>query len=366
MSGPVARIDLDALRHNLSRARRAAPDSRIMAVVKADAYGHGAVEVARALAEADALAVARVEEGVALRRAGITARVIVLEGILSPAELPFAIDAGLEPVVHHAGQIDVLRSGLSRSARGLRCWLKLDSGMNRLGFRPEHAEQAAAQLRTVPGVVHYGVMTHLACADVRTNPMTAEQLARFQPVAARLGLPVSIGNSAGILGWPETRSDWVRPGIMLYGATPFVDSSADADDLRPVMTLRTRLIAVRRCPKGEAIGYGGTWRCPEDMPVGVVGAGYGDGYPRHAPNGTAVLVDGCRAPIVGRVSMDMITVDLRGAPRAREGDTVVLWGDGLPVEEVAAAAQTISYELFCRLTRRVRFRYEGAGLRRLD
>lgn len=361
MTGPVARVDLDALRHNLARVRWAAPRSKVMAVVKADAYGHGMREVASALADADAFAVARVEEGVALRRAGLAGRIVILEGLAAAPELALALSADLEPVIHHPGQIALLRTGLRGAAHGLRCWLKVDSGMNRLGFRPEEVAEAMTALRAVPGVVVYGIMTHLANGDRRTDPTTREQLARFAPAVAGLGLPTSIGNSAGILGWPEAQGEWVRPGIMLYGASPFADSTAQADGLRPVMTLRTRLIAVRSCRGGEPVGYGGTWRCPEDMPVGVAAVGYGDGYPRHAPSGTPVLVGGRRVPVIGRVSMDMLTIDLRESPGAREGDSVVLWGEGLPAEEIAGASGTIAYELFCRLTRRVKFRYEGAG-----
>lgn len=360
MAGPVARIDLDALRHNLSRAREAASGCRVMAVIKADAYGHGAVEAAGALAEADALAVARVEEGVALRRAGISSRIVVLEGPVAAAELPLALAGDLELVIHHESQIPWLAPALERASRGLRCWIKVDTGMNRLGFRAEEADAAATVLRAIPGVVLCGVMTHLASADLRDDPMTGRQLERFRPLAGTLAREQSLANSAGILGWPASHGDWVRPGIMLYGASPFADESADALGLQPVMTLRTRLIAVKSCRSGETVGYGGTWRCPEDMPIGVAAIGYGDGYPRHAAAGTPVLVTGQRAALAGRVSMDMITIDLRTVPGARAGDPVVLWGDGLPVEEVATAAGTIAYELFCRLTGRVKFRYEAA------
>ena len=331
-----------------------------MAVIKADAYGHGAVEVARVLSAADALAVARVEEGVELRRAGISSRIVVLEGPVAAAELPLALSGDLELVIHHESQMPWLAPALERVSRGLRCWIKVDTGMNRLGFRPDEADAAVAGLRAIPGVVLSGVMTHLASADLRDDPMTERQLERFRPVADSLAPEKSLANSAGILGWPASHGDWVRPGIMLYGASPFADESADALGLRPVMTLRTRLIAVKSCRAGETVGYGGTWRCPEDMPVGVAAIGYGDGYPRHASAGTPVLVTGQRASLAGRVSMDMITIDLRTVPGARAGDPVVLWGDGLPVEEVAAAAGTISYELFCRLTGRVKFRYEVA------
>jgi len=366
MGGPVARIDLSALRHNLARAREAAPQSRIMAVIKADAYGHGMLQAARALAEADAFAVARVEEGIALRKAGVAGRVVVLSGPGSPVELPLAIAAELEPVLHHEHQIAMVESGLRGTARGLRCWVKVDSGMHRLGFPPDATAGVLARLRAVQGAVPAGLMTHLANADDLADSKTLEQVQAFGAAAAFAGLPTSMANSAGVLGWPATHGDWVRPGIMLYGASPFIDGDARGDGLQVVMTLRTRLIAVNRLRKGDAIGYGGTWRCPEDMPVGVAAVGYGDGYPRHAPSGTPILVKGRRAVLVGRVSMDTCVVDLRTVPGARVGDTVELWGEGLPVDEVAAAAGTISYELFCRLTPRVKFRYEGAGMVRVS
>lgn len=361
MSAPVARIDTDALRHNLRRARASAPRSNLMAVIKADAYGHGMVEVAAALDEADAFAVARVEEGIALRDAGVDKRVLILGGVNTEAEAKAALQAGLETTLHHRDQLAVLAEALHDSPRGIRCWLKLDSGMHRLGIQAEQAGAVLESMRAIPGIVPSGVMTHLANADDRADAATLRQLKRFADAAAPLELETSVGNSAAILGWPQAQGDWVRPGIMLYGASPFIDSGAAEEGLRPVMTLSARLIAINEHRAGDAIGYGGSWRCPEDMRIGVAAIGYGDGYPRHAPSGTPVLVDGARASLVGRVSMDTLTLDLRPVPDARIGDSVVLWGDGLPVEEIAQAAGTITYELFCRLTRRVRFEYVAAG-----
>lgn len=362
MTGPVARINLDALRQNLMRVRSAAPGCQVMAVVKANAYGHGALEVSDVLvkAGADALAVARVEEGLSLRRAGVEHRVILLEGPASPTELSLALSGAFELVIHCEEQIAWLERILSGSAVGVRCWLKVDSGMNRLGFSPETAKSGLERLGRIQGVVVAGLMTHFASADDRADAMTERQIHRFENCCTGFQPVVSMANSAAILGWPGSHGDWVRPGIMLYGASPFGDSTAEAEGLVPAMTLRTRLIAVKSCRKGETVGYGGTWRCPNDMMIGVAAIGYGDGYPRHALPGTPVLVAGRRTALVGRVSMDMIVVDLRDLPGARMGDPVVLWGDGLPVEEVAKAANTISYELFCRLTRRVKFRYEDS------
>ncbi len=349
-----ALIDLAALRHNLSRVRAAAPGCRVLAVVKANAYGHGIQRVARALAAADALAVARVGEGVLLRRAGINQRLVVLEGCFDAEDLDAAAAHGLELVIHEPGQIQLLRQHSTNSP--LSCWLKVDTGMHRLGIPLESALEAYRQLAACPAVAApVRLMTHLANADDRADPLTVQQWQRLQPLAAELKTEVSIANSGGILGWPETHADWVRPGIMLYGVSPFTEGTGADLGLRPVMSLQSRLIAVNRLRQGDAVGYGGSWVCPEDMAVGVAAVGYGDGYPRHARPGTPVLVNGQRTPLVARVSMDMITLDLRGQPEARVGDPVTLWGAGLPVEEVAAAADTIPYQLLCAVSPRVDF-----------
>jgi len=349
---PQVVIDLAALRHNLALARAAAPRSRVMAVIKANGYGHGLLRVAAALDDADALAVARVGEGVQLRDAGSRRRIVVLEGCFDGSELAEAAGRNLDLVFHQPDQLRLL--ALARPARPLRCWLKVDTGMHRLGFDVAAAAEAYATLAAAaPGGERPGLMTHLANADDLADPTTPEQLARFRPLAERLGAEVSIGNSAGILGWPATHAHWVRPGLMLYGASPFLGGRAAAHGLRPVMTLRSRLIAVNRYRHGDRIGYGGTYVCPGDMPVGVAAVGYGDGYPRHAPSGTPVLVRGERAALIGRVSMDMISIDLRGVPGAQVGDPVVLWGEGLSIEEIAECAGTIPYQLTCGITPRV-------------
>jgi alanine racemase len=349
---PQAVINLDALRHNLACARAAAPRSRVMAVIKANGYGHGLLRVAGALRDADALAVARVGEGVQLRDAGSRMRIVVLEGCFDERELAEAAGRNLDLVFHHPDQVRLLQ--LTPVPRTPRCWLKVDTGMHRLGFDLDAAADAYAALaQAAPGEKRPGLMTHLANADDLADPYTREQLASFRPLAQRLGAAVSISNSAGLLGWPEAHGDWVRPGLMLYGASPFVGGRAASHGLRPVMTLRSRLIAVNRYRAGDRIGYGGTYVCREDMPVGVVAVGYGDGYPRHARSGTPVLVGGRRAPLIGRVSMDMISVDLRDVPGARVGDTAVMWGDGLPIEEIAEWADTIPYQLTCGITPRV-------------
>ena len=330
----------------------AAPGRRVAAAVKAEGYGHGLVRVARTL-DADAFAVACIEEALTLREAGIDRPILLLEGVFEAAELPLCARHGLDIAVHHPEQVLMLER--ARLDRPLRVWLKLDTGMHRLGLEPETTPAVFKRMRNCPAVaVAIGLMSHLARADERDRDDTRQQWRVFEAATAGLPGERSLANSAAILGWPGTHFDWVRPGIMLYGASPFVDSLAPAEDLRPVMTLRTRLIAINRLRRGEPVGYGGTWICPEDMDVGVAAIGYGDGYPRHAPSGTPVLVNGRAAALVGRVSMDMITLDLRQHPEARIGDPVVLWGEGLPVERIAQAAGTISYTLLCGVTARVR------------
>ncbi len=338
-------IDLSALRHNLHRARLHAPGARVMAIVKADAYGHG-IQAARAL-DADAFGVACLEEALALRRAGITAPIVLLEGFLHRDELPLILEEGLSVVIHSPWQVKALRA----FSRLPPLWLKIETGMHRLGLAPE---EMRAILSSLPPDT--GLMTHLACADTPHHPLNAVQIGRFFEAAGHLPGPKSLANSAALMALPQARGDWVRPGLMLYGASPFPARTGDELGLKPAMTFTTRLIAVKRCRRGEAIGYGAS-PCPEDMPVGIAAAGYGDGYPRHAPPGTPVLVNGTRASLIGRVSMDMLHIDLRACPGARVGDTVCLWGEGLPVEEVARWAGTLPYELFCRLTPRVKRTY---------
>jgi len=347
-------VNLSALRHNLQEARQAAPFSEVVAVVKANGYGHGMVRVARAFSDADRYAVACMEEALVLRDAAIAKPIVLLEGMTTAAELPVIQQQGLEMVVHHEFQLDILCKSRGLDSRApISVWLKIDTGMHRLGFAPEQARAVWHELRAHPAIGPIALMTHLANADDLQDPYTNLQVERFSDCARGIDAPLSIANSAGLLGWPQTRADIVRPGIMLYGSTPFNTGDGKALNLEPAMTLQTVLIAVNTVRKGEAVGYGGQWTCPEDMPVGVAAIGYGDGYPRHAVSGTPVLVNGQRAQLIGRVSMDMICVDLRGVPEAKVGDRVVAWGEGLPIEEVAQHAGTISYELMCGVTQRV-------------
>lgn len=348
-----ALIDLAALRHNHSRARHSAPHSRTLAVVKANAYGHGLMTVAKALqGRADGLALTYTEEAAHLRSAGVDMPIVLLQGFADGTDLRRVCELGLDTVVHHQEQVRALQ--VERLERPVRVWLKVDTGMHRLGFTPERAAKVYQCLQDCPSVAApLRLMTHLANAEDQTDSTTQEQLRRFREVTRRFEAQHSIANSAGVLGWPDSHAEWNRPGVMLYGSSPFVSGSGVDLDLRPVMTLSSRLVAINQQRRGARLGYGGLWSCPQDMPVGVVAAGYGDGYPRHAASGTPVLVKGRRVPLVGRVSMDMITLDLRTCPEAQVGDPVVLWGRGLPVEEVARSAGTISYELLAQVTRRV-------------
>ena len=346
-----ALLSAQALRHNLAQVRARAPRAKIIAVVKANAYGHGLAWAARTLAEADAFGVAAAEEGLQLRAAGVIKPICLLEGFFGPEELPLIAQHGFVSAIHREGQLQMLEA--AQGVAPLTVWLKIDTGMHRLGFAPEAVADALRRLQSCVAVREVRVMSHFANADDTNDPMTREQLQRLQAKIAGRGLEASIANSAGIVAWPDSHLDWVRPGIMLYGGAPLAQMPAQAFSLKPVMTLTTALIAVSRYRKGDPIGYSGQYRCPEDMPVGVAAIGYGDGYPRRMPAGTPVLVNGKRVPLAGRVSMDMITLDLRSQPNAKVGDPVVLWGEGLPVDEIAELAGTVSYELFCQVTPRV-------------
>lgn len=361
MSGAaVADIDLTALRHNLSRVRALVPDGKILAVIKADAYGHGIVRAAQALADADAFAVARLCEAEALRAAGIKKTVVVLEGFLCMHELERMAELACEAVVHSDHQIELLEQ--ARLADPIKVWIKIDTGMSRLGFEFERAESLWQRLGVCENVAGMRLMSHFANADDSAHERNAAQIALFEAACASFPGEKSLANSGAILGLPDSHLDWVRPGIMLYGVSPLLDKAAEELDLLPVMRLRSRLIAVNQQLAGAAVGYGGEWVCPEDMPVGVVAIGYGDGYPRHAISGTPVLVNGKRVHTIGRVSMDMICVDLREAADAKIGDEVILWGSpDLPVEEVAERAATIGYQLLCGVTPRVPRNYGEEG-----
>lgn len=354
MRAASATIHLGALRENLRRVRELAPGTKVMAVVKADGYGHGLERVARALEGADAFGVASIADGQRLRAAGASQRIVVLSGPDEAGDLAEMRRLKLDAVIHHDAQLGLLAA--DADPRPLRVWLKIDTGMHRLGFPPEHVREVHARLRALPGVDRDIVlMTHFANSDAFDDALTTHQIERFERGVSGLDGERSLSNSAGILGWPEAQGQWVRAGGALYGISVVAGRIGADFGFRPAMTLSTRLIAINRIRRGERIGYAATWEAPEDMVVGVAAIGYGDGYPRQAGAGTPVLVGGARASVIGRVSMDLITIDLRGVPGVQVGSDVVLWGRGLPVEEIAERAGTIGYELTCGVTRRVRF-----------
>jgi alanine racemase len=363
MTSPAyALVNLEALQHNLKIVRQYAPNARIMPVIKANAYGHGMFRVATALQSADAFAVARVDEGVNLRKAGITNKITVLEGFSCVNELEAILAYKLDTVVHSFTQLNMLVARPEKNICSI--WLKLDTGMNRLGFKVEEFPLAFHRLKhcsLIKGPIN--LMTHLANADDTQDSSALKQITLFNDTVTRLFADqkfdrklsdCSIANSAGILAWPNSVKDWVRPGIMLYGISPFPDNTGAHWQLKPVMSLHSRLIAVKSLIKGDKVGYSGIWTCLKPTQLGIVAIGYGDGYPRQAKAGTPVLVNGQRVPLIGRVSMDMITVDLHSQPEAKQGDYVTLWGEGLDIEEIAQCSETIPYTLVCGITQRVR------------
>lgn len=352
-----ARVDLGALRHNLDQVHRHAPGTRVMAALKANAYGHGAVAVVRALDRADSFAVATLAEAIELRQHGVTRPIVLLGGLLADDDLYRAVEMNLQLVIHDFHQLSRIEQ--APRAHEAMVWIKLDSGMHRLGFAPEEVSAILHRLASLPRLRVQGWMTHFASADERHNPATVRQIASFRQALVDIGGARSLANSAGIVAWPDSHADWVRPGIMLYGASPLADRSAAEIGLKPVMTFCSRLLSIRSLAAGEPVGYGGRWVAPVATRVGVIAAGYGDGYPRSAPDGTPVLLRGRRVALAGRVSMDLLTVDLRGCDDAEVGDEVVLWGEGLPADEIATQAGTIAYELFCGLGRRVELEYLG-------
>jgi alanine racemase len=345
-------IDTAALRHNLGVARHRTAGASVMAVIKANAYGHGVLQSAKALAEADGFAVARLDEGLALRAAGLANRVLLLEGVFGAEQLALAAQQRFDLMLHSAEQLDMLDA--YAGSETIRAWIKVDTGMNRLGFRPEDFPSAHARLLRIAHIAaDPTLVTHLASADDCRDAKTTQQLAQFAAVTQGLPGARSIANSAGVLAWPTTRGDWVRPGLMLYGLSPFPSGTGTELGLRPAMSLQSEVIAVKPVRVGETVGYGGAWRAERDTRIAVVAAGYGDGYPRSTASGAPVQINGRRAPLVGRVSMDMITVDVTDLPAVSVGDPVVLWGEGVPAEEIAQHAGTIAYELICGVSQRV-------------
>ena len=353
-----AHIDLNALRHNLQVIKRFAPQSKVIAVIKANGYGHGMTEVAQALSNVDAYGVACLPEAQRLRSQGIELPILLLSGFFDHQELNECSELGLHVAIHQLAQVDQLEAAALTTP--VDAWLKIDTGMHRLGITPDQFESVYQRLRACSSVNKLRFMTHFARADEVDRPETDQQIECFDQLVQGIEVEQSMSNSAAIIKYPQSHRDWVRPGIMLYGVAPFAQKVGLDYDLRPVMTFSSHIMAIRLCKKGDALGYGGTWVCPEDMPIGIVAVGYGDGYPRHASHGTPVLINGIQVPLVGRVSMDSIFVDLRTCPEAKLGDEAILWGKGLPVEEVAACAATIPYELLCKVTARTRYIYSNS------
>lgn len=351
-------INLANAHHNLHRVRALAPESRVLAVIKADAYGHGITRMAHAFEAADAFGVCCLEEAVQLREAGVDKRIVLLEGPFDAAELDEIRARDLDVVVHHEAQLRMLESV---PAGRLRVWLKIDSGMHRLGFAPAAVPAALARLQALDAIEAPVLMTHFANTDQPGHPSVAAQAALFDGLLAGHDGPRSLANSGAVLGWPATHRDWVRPGLMLYGASPFADRTGADHDLRPVMSLRSEVMALRELEPGDPVGYGGTWRAPERMLAGIVAVGYGDGYPRHADSGAPVIVDGVRSQVLGKSSMDMLCVDLRPVAAPRIGMPVELWGEALPVEELARFAGTVPYELLCSIGGRLHREIHPAG-----
>ena len=352
-----ALIDLEALRHNY-RIAREVTGAKALAVIKADAYGHGAVRCAQALeAEADGFAVACIEEALELRAAGIKAPVLLLEGIFEADELALIVEHDFWIVVHSLWQLEAIEQ--AALSKPITVWLKLDSGMHRVGLHPKDYAAAYQRLLASGKVAKIVLMSHFARADELHEQSSADQVAVFEAARQGLAAEISLRNSPAVLGWPQIHSDWVRPGIMLYGATPFEEANALAERLQPVMTLESKVICVRELPAGEPIGYGAKFITDKPMRIGVVAMGYADGYPRHAPTGTPVLVAGKRSRLLGRVSMDMLCIDLTDVPEADLGSTVELWGKNILASEVAQWADTIPYQIFCNLRRVPRLYSEG-------
>lgn len=352
----TATINFDAIRHNYRLAKSAAGNQPAVAIIKADAYGHGAIMAARALQkDADAFGVACIEEAIELREAGIQQPILLLEGFFTEDEITTISELNFWTAVHSLDQIKVIAK--SNISKPINVWLKMDSGMHRLGVHPQDYQQAYQQLTELPQVKDIVLMTHFSSADELDKDETRLQIELFNHVTKNIKAPRSLANSAGTLGYEAARSDWQRPGIMLYGASPFAHSHPLGDQLKPVMTLTSEVIAIRELNKGDAVGYSSTFICQDKTLVGTVAMGYADGYPRHAKTGTPVLVNGQLTRIIGRVSMDMLSVDLTHITDAKVGSHVEFWGENLAANEVAANCDTIAYTLFTGITRRVHKNY---------
>lgn len=351
----TADIDRKALVKNFNTIKGIAPDAKVLAVLKANAYGHGLVRIAKSLVDADAFGVARIDEALELRAGGVIKKIVLLEGFFDNSDLPIIAVNNFQTVVHNMEQLQAIEQ--AQLDEPIQVWLKIDTGMHRLGINPEQFSEFYQRLINCKNVQkNIRLMSHFGCADSLDSAQTVAQIALFEQLTADINAEKSLANSAAIYAWPQTYYQWIRPGLMLYGVSPLSEHDKQAFDyhIEPVMTLYSSLIAIRDIKAGESVGYGAAWICEQDTRIGVVAIGYGDGYPRHAKNGCPVLVNGRVVPLIGRVSMDMITVDLGSSATDNVGDYVELWGKNLPVEHIAEAAETIPYELLCNITRRVK------------
>ena len=339
-----------ALLHNLSIARQHAPTAQVMAVVKKDGYGHGLIRVAKILeSKVDGFAVASVNEAVNLRESSVDKPITILSGFSSPDQIDLLAHHSLDPVIYCNEQFEMLESAKFDQ---LSIWIKFDTGMNRLGFSIEDFVKPIERAMSNSSIRIKGLMTHFACADDLNSQFTSQQINRFHRYSINSQHYVSLANSAGILRWPESRVGWIRPGIMLYGASPFPEIPAHQLDLKPVMNLYSRIISKKKLSAGASVGYGATWRCTDETHIGIVAAGYGDGFFRCASSKAKVLINNRKVNVIGRVSMDSLAIDLNQVPNAKGGTPVKLFGDGLPVEDLADAAGTIPYEIFTSLNPR--------------
>lgn len=351
MSRPfTVELNLDALRHNVKRIRDIAPQSKLLAMVKANAYGHGLLPIAKALASRiDGFGVSCSEEALYLRQAGLKQRIVLMEGLFSEDEVSLLTDYKLDTVIHDHNQLYLLSK--HPLPRKVNVWLKINTGMNRLGFSPSDFDTVLNTLSHYTGLNLVCVMTHFSNANKVNDTTTKNQLKLFDQTLKGYKFPTSVANSAAILGYPKTHTDWVRPGLMLYGVSPFSNSSGAHDELKPVMTLKSEIISIHQLEKGDKVGYGGTWIAPKPLRVGTVAIGYGDGYPHCAQSGTPILVNGKLTELVGQVAMDMLTVNLSNQLEAKIGDPVVLWGADLPIEQIAESTSSFRYELLCGINR---------------
>ncbi|WP_189378573.1 alanine racemase [Thalassotalea profundi] len=351
MTTATATIDLSALVDNFTKIKSLAPESKVLAVLKANAYGHGLERIARSLPQADAFGVARIDEALALRADGIVKPIVLLEGFFEPQNLPVLAVNNLQTIVHNEQQLNAICN--AQLDRPLKVWLKIDTGMHRLGIDardfPRYYQQLSQSKNIQQPII---LMSHLGCADDNNNADTDNQVRLFEQTIAGTNNECSLANSAAIINYPESHYQWIRPGLLLYGVSPLPEEN-ETITVNPVMTLQSSVIAIRHISAGETVGYGATWKSDKATKIGVIAIGYGDGYPRHAENGTPILLNGRRVPLVGRVSMDMITVELGINSMDKVGDVATLWGNGLAVEEIARYSTTIPYELLCNITRRV-------------